>query len=415
MSLTHTAPKSLTIRGLSKSFPLARRAHPRGGPRLRPVASRPASSSRCSGRRAAARRPCCACSPGSSAPDAGAILLDDRSIEALPAYQRRIGMVFQNYALFPHMTVVENVAYSLRIRKTDERRDAARGRSTRWRSSGLAGMGARLPGQLSGGQQQRVALARALVMEPDLLLFDEPLSNLDAKLRVQVRGELRRLQRQLGTTALYVTHDQDEAMSLSDRIAVMNEGRIEQLGTPEEVYATPASLFVAGFVGQVNVLPARVVERRGDVDGRLGAGAVGGGGRHVNGGANGGATRMARASGADSGASGSADSGHGVLAVIRPEAIRLTEAREGVVAGLAAGAAPALLATATATQQPESSRKSSIVATASSTAPASATLSSWPWSQCIVGGRAGQPARASSIEFPSGSVHILPASAPGKA
>jgi iron(III) transport system ATP-binding protein len=122
-------------------------------------------------------------------------------------------------------------------------------------------MATRLPSQLSGGQQQRVALARALVMQPDLLLFDEPLSNLDAKLRVEVRGELRRLQKRLGTTSIYVTHDQDEAMSLSDRIVVMNGGRVEQVGTPEEVYAHPASLFVADFVGQVNAFQGRVVAR----------------------------------------------------------------------------------------------------------------------------------------------------------
>jgi iron(III) transport system ATP-binding protein len=168
--------------------------------------------------------------------------------------------VFQNYALFPHMSVFENVAYSLRVRKYSDQRV----RSvvpTALKAVGLESMAGRLPGQLSGGQQQRVALARALVMQPDLLLFDEPLSNLDAKLRVQVRGELRRLQKGLGTTSIYVTHDQDEAMSLSDRIVVMNSGRVEQVGTPEEIYAHPASLFAADFVGQVNALPGRVVAR----------------------------------------------------------------------------------------------------------------------------------------------------------
>ena len=193
-------------------------------------------------------------------PDTGDVLLDGRSIRALPAYRRHVGMVFQNYALFPHLTVFENVAYSLRVRK----RPLERVRSdvpAALKTVGLEDLAARLPGQLSGGQQQRVALARALVMQPDLLLFDEPLSNLDAKLRVQVRAELRRLQKQLGTTSIYVTHDQDEAMSLSDRIVVMNGGRVEQVGTPEEIYARPASLFVAGFVGQVNVLPGRVVAR----------------------------------------------------------------------------------------------------------------------------------------------------------
>jgi iron(III) transport system ATP-binding protein len=194
---------------------------------------------------------------GLEEPDAGEILLDGRSITRLPAHRRRIGLVFQNYALFPHMTVFENVAYSLRIRKAAD--DAIRAEvPAALKAVGMEALDARLPSQLSGGQQQRVALARALVMKPDLLLFDEPLSNLDAKLRVQVRGELRRLQKRLGTTAIYVTHDQDEAMSLSDRIAVMNAGRVEQVGRPEEIYARPASLFVADFVGQVNAIRGRV-------------------------------------------------------------------------------------------------------------------------------------------------------------
>ena len=193
-------------------------------------------------------------------PDSGEILLGGRSLRALPAHQRRIGLVFQNYALFPHMSVFENVAYSLRIRRAPEATVRTEVQ-TALKSVDLDAMGTRLPGHLSGGQQQRVAVARALVMKPDLLLFDEPLSNLDAKLRVQVRGELRRLQNRLGTTALYVTHDQDEAMSLSDRIAVMRAGQVEQVGTPEEIYARPASLFVADFVGQVNALPGRIVDR----------------------------------------------------------------------------------------------------------------------------------------------------------
>jgi iron(III) transport system ATP-binding protein len=196
---------------------------------------------------------------GLEEPDAGEILLDGRSIAALPAHRRRIGLVFQNYALFPHMSVFENVAYSFRIRRAPAAQVNTEVPAA-LKAVGLEEMGARLPGQLSGGQQQRVALARAFVMQPDLLLFDEPLSNLDAKLRVQVRAELRRLQKRLGTTALYVTHDQDEAMSLSDRIAVMRDGRVEQIGAPEEIYMRPASLFVAGFVGRVNALPGRVVQ-----------------------------------------------------------------------------------------------------------------------------------------------------------
>jgi iron(III) transport system ATP-binding protein len=194
---------------------------------------------------------------GLEEPDAGEILLDGRSITHLPAHRRRVGLVIQNYALFPHMTVFDNVAYSLRIRNAPA--EAIRAEvAAALKAVGLDALGARLPNQLSGGQQQRVALARALVMKPDLLLFDEPLSNLDAKLRVQVRGELKRLQKRLGTTAIYVTHDQDEAMSLSDRIAVMNAGRVEQVGPPEEIYAHPASLFVADFIGQVNALAGRV-------------------------------------------------------------------------------------------------------------------------------------------------------------
>ena len=199
---------------------------------------------------------------GLEEPDEGDILLDGHSIKALPAHRRRIGMVFQNYALFPHMTVFENVAYSFRIRGTPD--DTVRDQvAAALKAVDLTEFHSRFPAQLSGGQQQRVALARAFVMQPDLLLFDEPLSNLDAKLRVQVRGELRRLQKRLGTTALYVTHDQDEAMSLSDRIAVMRDGKVEQIGTPEEVYARPASLFVADFVGRISVLRGRVVERVG--------------------------------------------------------------------------------------------------------------------------------------------------------
>jgi iron(III) transport system ATP-binding protein len=192
--------------------------------------------------------------------DTGDILVDGRSIQSLPPHRRHIGMVFQNYALFPHMSVFENVAYSLRIRKCPDQRVRSEV-PTALKAVGLENMAGRLPGQLSGGQQQRVALARALVMQPDLLLFDEPLSNLDAKLRVQVRGELKRLQKSLGTTSIYVTHDQDEAMSLSDRVVVMNSGCVEQVGTPEEIYAHPASLFVADFIGQVNALPGRVLER----------------------------------------------------------------------------------------------------------------------------------------------------------
>jgi iron(III) transport system ATP-binding protein len=239
--------------------------------------------------------------------DAGEILVDGRSIVALPAHRRHVGMVFQNYALFPHLTVFENVAYSLRVRKAPETRVRADVPAA-LRAVGLEALAARLPGQLSGGQQQRVAVARALVMQPDLLLFDEPLSNLDSKLRVQVRGELRRLQASLRTTAIYVTHDQDEAMSLSDRIVVMNNGCVEQVGTPEEIYARPASLFVAGFVGQVNALPGRIV---GDADGMLVIDALG--------------APVKVASGPLPGAD--------VLVLVRPEAVRLRASEGSARAG----------------------------------------------------------------------------------
>jgi ABC-type Fe3+/spermidine/putrescine transport system ATPase subunit len=191
---------------------------------------------------------------GFATPDTGEILFGHRRVEALPPYERNIGMVFQNYALWPHMTVRANVTYGLRLRRLpaaaiDDRLAAVLAKVN------LTGLEGRYPGQLSGGQQQRVALARALVLNPDILLLDEPLSNLDAKIRVQVRGEIRRLQKDLGITTLYVTHDQEEALSLSDRVAVMREGRVLQTAAPKELYERPADRFVADFVGTNNFLP----------------------------------------------------------------------------------------------------------------------------------------------------------------
>ncbi len=193
-------------------------------------------------------------------PTSGQVLLDGKPIGALPPNRRDTCMVFQSYALFPHMDVFENVAYGLRVRRQIPAA-AIRDRVTRLLALvGLIGLERRPVGQLSGGQQQRVALARALVVEPKVLLFDEPLSNLDAKLRIQMRDEIRRLRGELGFTAIYVTHDQEEAMSLSDRIVVMNKGRIEQIGTPHEVYTRPRTRFVADFIGKkANFVPARVV------------------------------------------------------------------------------------------------------------------------------------------------------------
>ena len=187
-------------------------------------------------------------------PDAGEIRFDDRVVNGLPPYERNIGMVFQNYALWPHMTVADNVAYGLKLRKLGAAEMAAR-LAEGLRKVNLAGFESRYPGQLSGGQQQRVALARALVLNPDILLLDEPLSNLDAKIRVQVRAEIRKLQQELGITTIYVTHDQEEALSLSDRVAVMNDGRVLQVGAPKDLYERPRTRFVADFVGTNNLVP----------------------------------------------------------------------------------------------------------------------------------------------------------------
>lgn len=190
-------------------------------------------------------------------PDEGEICFDDRQVNHVPPYERHIGMVFQNYALWPHMTVFQNVAYGLKLRKLGRAEIAERVQGG-LRKVNLVGLEERYPGQLSGGQQQRVALARALVLNPDILLLDEPLSNLDAKIRVQVRAEIRKLQKELGITTVYVTHDQEEALSLSDRIAVFNQGKVLQVGLPKELYERPASRFVANFIGTNNMIEGRV-------------------------------------------------------------------------------------------------------------------------------------------------------------
>jgi len=192
-------------------------------------------------------------------PDAGAIRLNAEDVSALPTRSRECGVVFQAYALFPHMRVWENVAYPLRVREvaTDERRRRA---ADMLELVGLAGLSDRLPAQLSGGQQQRVALARALVFGPRALLLDEPLSALDAGTRVAMRDEIRRIQRAQNIATLLITHDQDEALSLADRIVLLNEGRSVQSGSPHEIYDRPADAFVAGFVGRANLLDARVID-----------------------------------------------------------------------------------------------------------------------------------------------------------
>jgi iron(III) transport system ATP-binding protein len=196
-------------------------------------------------------------------PDGGEIRFGERLVNGLAPYERNIGMVFQNYALWPHMTVAGNVSYGLRLRKLGGPEIERRVREGLAKVN-LGGLEGRYPGQLSGGQQQRVALARALVLNPDILLLDEPLSNLDAKIRVQVRAEIRKLQQELRITTIYVTHDQEEALSLSDRVAVMKDGRVLQVGVPKELYERPRTRFVADFVGTNNLLAGQVRERRGE-------------------------------------------------------------------------------------------------------------------------------------------------------
>ena len=196
---------------------------------------------------------------GFYSPDRGEIRIRDRVINDIPPHRRNTAMVFQEYALFPHMTVAENVGYGLRMRRVP-RPEARRRVALVIELVGLSGQERKFPHQLSGGQQQRVALARALIVEPEVLLLDEPLSNLDAKLRVRVRTEIRQLQQRLGKTTLYVTHDQEEALAISDQIAVMHNGRILQVGTPAEIYFHPANRFVADFVGLANFIEGEVVD-----------------------------------------------------------------------------------------------------------------------------------------------------------
>jgi iron(III) transport system ATP-binding protein len=201
---------------------------------------------------------------GFEQPDAGRIRFGGQDVTNLPANQRNIGFVFQNYALFPHLSVAENVAYGLEVRGLTKDEIAKRV-SNVLVLVGLAGYEHQFSSQLSGGEQQRVALARAIVIQPRVLLFDEPLSNLDAKLRVQMRTEIRDLQRRLAITTIYVTHDQEEAMAVSDRIAVMSQGTVVQEGTAEDLYHRPGNEFVATFVGRVNLVPGRVVGLDGSV------------------------------------------------------------------------------------------------------------------------------------------------------
>ena len=244
---------------------------------------------------------------GFEAPTSGSITLAGKDVTYSKPNERNIGMVFQSYALFPNMTVSDNIAFGLRVRKQDA---AAR----RERVDELLELiklpdkGKSYPNELSGGQQQRVALARALAIRPQLLLLDEPLSALDAKIRDELRYEIRRIQRELDITTIYVTHDQEEALALSDRIVVMSRGRMEQVGEPFEIYNNPSTAFVASFVGQLNRLPARVVE--------------GGGGRLQVGG-----TELRTTSPIESSA------GTEVSLMMRPEELTLDDAEENVLSG----------------------------------------------------------------------------------
>jgi ABC-type Fe3+/spermidine/putrescine transport system ATPase subunit len=211
---------------------------------------------------------------GLETPSAGKIMFAGQDFTSLPPFRRNLGMVFQSYALYPHMSISENVAYGLRVRRLAEG-EVRRRVHEALELVGLAGLEARRPAQLSGGQQQRIALARALVYGPRLLLLDEPLSNLDAKLRVYMREEIRKIQQRARITTVYVTHDQEEALSISDRLAVMYGGRVVQVGTPAELYEAPASVGVADFLGKANFLQAEVVGRKHDrIQVRLPSGAA---------------------------------------------------------------------------------------------------------------------------------------------
>jgi iron(III) transport system ATP-binding protein len=245
---------------------------------------------------------------GFERPDAGRVVIEDQDVTELMANRRGIGFVFQNYALFPHLTVFENVAYGLRVRRMAGAALEAAVRDV-VELVGLRGYEGQFPHQLSGGEQQRVALARAIVIRPRVLLLDEPLSNLDARLRVQMRREIQELQKRLSITAVYVTHDQEEAMAISDRIVVMNQGAIAQEGTAEALYREPASEFVAQFIGRANLLDARVVAVEADATTLEVRGA-----------------RLRRP-----GRSPAAEPGRSVRLVVRPEALDLVpEGREGL-------------------------------------------------------------------------------------
>jgi len=249
-------------------------------------------------------------------PTSGSIFIGGKDIAQVPPNKRGISMVFQSYALFPHLDIYENIAYGLRVQKQSAAEITSRMKAI-LELMQLTSMAKRFPSQVSGGQQQRIALARAIIIEPSVLLFDEPLSNLDAKLREYMRDEVRKLQKRLGITSLYVTHDQEEAMAISDRIVIMQDGSIRQVGTPRQIYEHPESKFVANFMGKANFLPVTVMGREGETA------VVGIEGKTI---------RIQRPGQA------APSNGTGTL-VVRPEAVRLSRLATAGVAGGTMGAA----------------------------------------------------------------------------
>jgi putative spermidine/putrescine transport system ATP-binding protein len=205
---------------------------------------------------------------GFELPDRGRIVIAGQDVSGVPPYQRNVNTVFQDYALFPHLSILDNVAYGLMVKGVNRRERDARAHAM-LKTVQLEHVAGRKPGQLSGGQRQRIALARALINEPQVLLLDEPLGALDLKLREQMQGELKALQRKLGITFVYVTHDQQEALGMSDRVAVFNQGRIEQLAPPQQLYAEPSTAFVAQFVGTANLLQGEIAKALLERDGRF--------------------------------------------------------------------------------------------------------------------------------------------------
>ncbi|MBO8141931.1 MAG: ABC transporter ATP-binding protein [Firmicutes bacterium] len=268
---------------------------------------------------------------GFEQPDAGRVLIGGRDVTRVPPYERDTGMVFQSLALFPHMSVLDNVLYGLRMRGVS-RTEAERRAREMLALVQLSGYEHRRPHQLSGGQRQRVAFARALAVNPSIFLLDEPFAALDAKIRDELQVELRRLQQRVGITTVFVTHNQREAMTLSDRIAVMRDGRIEQIGSPQEIYEDPATVFVAGFVGMTNLFRGHVVERAGRrvrvkteegfvVEAELGAGTGNGASK-------------------DSAAAGDVAPGKPVTVSVRPESVRLEPRDQDARGGSPAGVDP---------------------------------------------------------------------------